>query len=208
MRPVRIARWRAAISALALAGVVLVTAHCSSTSTAATGSKEDEAALLVLHRDGIAAHLQNDVDRLLAPESDDYVLVNRGEVVAPQQESSRVIPRALSSVGPFRTVCGRDRAHCQGLSGRPPWMGDRAGGGQGSRADERRRRRAAGIRERMDRALREAGRSVVPHRQRLEFQGVGSNYPLWPRCQRNWNSTSSVSSERSCSMLKLAVAGI
>jgi hypothetical protein len=92
MSPVRIARWRAATSAFALAGVVLATAHCS---TAATGSKEDEAALLVLHRDGIAAHLQNDVDRLLAPESDDYVLVNRGEVSHPDKKAR------ASSLGPY-----------------------------------------------------------------------------------------------------------
>lgn len=73
------------MSVMAIAGVVLVTAHCSSTT--ATTTKDDEAALLALHRDGIEAHLQNDVDRLLAPESDDFVLVNRGEVSHPDKKS-------------------------------------------------------------------------------------------------------------------------
>ncbi len=68
------------MSGLVIACLVLVTA-CRS--TAAPRGGEDEAALLALHRDAIEAHLQNDVDRLLAPESDDYVLVNRGEVSHP-----------------------------------------------------------------------------------------------------------------------------
>lgn len=85
----RISRW---MSAIAVAGAVLVTAHCSKSPTAA---RDDEAALLALHRDGIEAHLQNDVDRLLAPESDDYVLVNRGEVSHPDKKSR------ASFLGPY-----------------------------------------------------------------------------------------------------------
>jgi hypothetical protein len=81
--------------AVALAGTVLVTAHCSVTATAPRGAGDDEAALLALHRDGIEAHLQNDVDRLFAPESDDYVLVNRGEVSHPDKASR------AASLGPY-----------------------------------------------------------------------------------------------------------
>ncbi len=77
---------------IAATGAVLVTAHCS-TPTGRAG--DDEAALLALHRDGIEAHLQNDVDRLLAPESDDYVLVNRGEVSHPDKKSR------AASLGPY-----------------------------------------------------------------------------------------------------------
>ena len=86
------------MSAIAVAGAVLVTAHCSKTATTSksmTAARDDEAALLALHRDGIEAHLQNDVDRLLAPESDDYVLVNRGEVSHPAKASR------ASSLGPY-----------------------------------------------------------------------------------------------------------
>jgi hypothetical protein len=89
---VRIFRW---MPAVAVAGVVLVTAHCSSTIATTGGARDDEAALLTFHRDGIAAHLQNDVDRLLAPESDDYVLVNRGEVSHPNKASR------AASLGPY-----------------------------------------------------------------------------------------------------------
>ena len=85
-------RRRATAAAVVFAGAVLVTA-CSSTTTPKAG--DDEAALLALHRDGIAAHLQNDVDRLLAPESDDYVLVNRGEVSSPDKASR------AASLGPY-----------------------------------------------------------------------------------------------------------
>lgn len=82
------------MAATAFAGVVLVTAHCSMTATTST-AKDDEAALLALHRDGIEAHLQSDVDRLLAPESDDYVLVNRGVVSHPDKASR------AASLGPY-----------------------------------------------------------------------------------------------------------
>lgn len=69
----------------ALAVAALLLASCRS--TAAPQGQEDlqqeEAALLALHREAIEAHLRNDADRLVAPESEDYVLVNRGEVSHP-----------------------------------------------------------------------------------------------------------------------------
>lgn len=71
---------RAFLAWIMVLSMVLLTA-CRS--TAAARGEEDEAALLALHRDAIEAHLQNDVDQLLAPESDDYVLVNRGKVSHP-----------------------------------------------------------------------------------------------------------------------------
>jgi len=53
------------------------------TAPAPAAKRSAESELLDLHRGVIEAHVRSDVEALLAPESDDYVLVNRGEVSRP-----------------------------------------------------------------------------------------------------------------------------
>jgi ketosteroid isomerase-like protein len=47
--------------------------------------------LLALHEAGLAAHLNGDVDALLAVEADDFLLVNRGEISSPSRDQRRQI---------------------------------------------------------------------------------------------------------------------
>ena len=49
----------------------------------------DEAQLLELHRAGLQAHIDGDVEALLAEQADDFVLVNRGELVSPSRQQRR-----------------------------------------------------------------------------------------------------------------------
>jgi hypothetical protein len=49
----------------------------------------DEQQLLALHQAGLKAHLQNDIDALLASQADDFVLVNRGEITSHSREQRR-----------------------------------------------------------------------------------------------------------------------
>jgi hypothetical protein len=52
-------------------------------------SSADEQQLLALHQAGLAAHLQGDIDALLAGQADDFILVNRGEISSPSMEQRR-----------------------------------------------------------------------------------------------------------------------
>ena len=65
----------------------LLLAAC--TSGAPPSSSADEQQLLALHQAGLTAHLQSDIDALLAGQADDFVLVNRGEVSSPSMEQRR-----------------------------------------------------------------------------------------------------------------------
>jgi len=49
----------------------------------------DEQQLLELHQAGLTAHLQSDIDALLAGQADDFVLVNRGEISSPTMDQRR-----------------------------------------------------------------------------------------------------------------------
>lgn len=51
--------------------------------------RTDEKQLLERHQAILAAHLENDVDALLAGQADDFVLVNRGEISSPTKEQRR-----------------------------------------------------------------------------------------------------------------------
>ena len=59
------------------------------TSETSPSFSADERQLLALHQAGLTAHLQGDVDALLADQADDFVLVNRGEVSSPSKEQRR-----------------------------------------------------------------------------------------------------------------------
>jgi hypothetical protein len=54
-----------------------------------SSSSSDEERLLELHRAGLRAHLESDVESLLALETDDFLLVNRGELSTPPKEQRR-----------------------------------------------------------------------------------------------------------------------
>jgi hypothetical protein len=45
--------------------------------------------LLAMHQAVLTAHLESDVDALLAGEADDFLLVNRGEISSPSMEQRR-----------------------------------------------------------------------------------------------------------------------
>lgn len=72
--------------------VVGVIAICVALGTSALGTgaekslDKDAARLLELHREMLAAHRDNDVDRLLAVEPDEVVSVSRGEVRFPPKD--------------------------------------------------------------------------------------------------------------------------
>jgi hypothetical protein len=52
-------------------------------------SAADEQALLELHEAGLKAHLDGDVDALLASQADDFMLMNRGEISSPSKAERR-----------------------------------------------------------------------------------------------------------------------
>jgi hypothetical protein len=60
--------------------LVLAVVSCG---TGSPSPDDDKARLLALHEQAIRAHLEGDVDTLLAPETDEYVLVSRGELLFP-----------------------------------------------------------------------------------------------------------------------------
>lgn len=58
----------------------------------------DEQALLKLHEAGLKAHMDGDVDALLATQAEDFVLLNRGEISSPTKaELKRFLGPYLSS---------------------------------------------------------------------------------------------------------------
>lgn len=52
-------------------------------------SPSDEAALMTLHVAGLKAHIDGSIDSLLANQSDDFVLVNLGEISTPTKQERR-----------------------------------------------------------------------------------------------------------------------
>lgn len=61
----------------------LVLAACVSGPAKEVGLNADEQELLRLHAAGLEAHLDSDIDALLAPQAEDFVLLNRGVVSSP-----------------------------------------------------------------------------------------------------------------------------
>jgi hypothetical protein len=49
----------------------------------------DERNILALHEAGLKAHMDGDIDALLAIQADDFLLVNRGEVSTPSKQDRR-----------------------------------------------------------------------------------------------------------------------
>ena len=49
----------------------------------------DERNILALHEAGLKAHMDRDIDALLAIQADDFLLVNRGEVSSPSKQDRR-----------------------------------------------------------------------------------------------------------------------
>lgn len=73
---------------LALAfGLLLAAASCATTGGA--GREADARALLALHEEALRAHLESDVDLLLAAEADDHVVASAGSVSTPNKEARR-----------------------------------------------------------------------------------------------------------------------
>ena len=70
---------------------VLVFAAVAAVAPAAGETPDDEGRLLTLHQRALAAHLQSDVEALLADEADDYVVANRGEVRRPTRAERRAL---------------------------------------------------------------------------------------------------------------------
>jgi hypothetical protein len=66
---------------------MLALAVLSCASGARLNSDEDQ--LLQLHEEGLRAHLESDIDLLLAAEEDDYIIANAGAVSRPDRESRR-----------------------------------------------------------------------------------------------------------------------
>ena len=50
---------------------------------------EDERRILALHEAGLKAHMDGDIDALLSTQSDDFLLVDRGEVSSPSKQERR-----------------------------------------------------------------------------------------------------------------------
>jgi len=49
----------------------------------------DERSILALHEAGLKAHMDGDIDALLAIQADDFLLVDRGEVSSPSKQDLR-----------------------------------------------------------------------------------------------------------------------
>lgn len=80
----------AALRAAVVAALLLITVAATGDVPAGTLSRDAAASqLLALHREVIAAHRARDADMIVARESGDYVVANRGEVTFPSLEQRR-----------------------------------------------------------------------------------------------------------------------
>jgi hypothetical protein len=52
-------------------------------------ASEDERRILALHEAGLKAHMDGDIDALLSTQSEDFLLVDRGEVSSPSKQERR-----------------------------------------------------------------------------------------------------------------------
>jgi hypothetical protein len=76
---------------LAALVLLLCATSVSACSSAPSRNRLDEAQLLELHRAGLQAHVDGDVEALLAEQADDFVLVNRGELASPSRQQRREV---------------------------------------------------------------------------------------------------------------------
>lgn len=65
--------------------------------------ESDADRLLALHREGITAHLELDVDRLMAAEANDSIFVSRGEISRPSLEDRRRMFAGYFQAAEFET---------------------------------------------------------------------------------------------------------
>jgi hypothetical protein len=66
--------------------VAVVPAHAAESTRPMSA---DERNILALHEAGLKAHMDGDIDALLANQADDFLLVNRGEVSTPSKQERR-----------------------------------------------------------------------------------------------------------------------
>jgi hypothetical protein len=69
--------------------LLLALLFASCTSEVPTSPPSDEQRLLDLHQASLSAHLNGDVDALLAGQADDFVLVNWGDISSPTKEQRK-----------------------------------------------------------------------------------------------------------------------
>lgn len=72
-----------------LLSLVFATGMTACTSKAPGPTPSDERRLLELHEGVLRAHVDRDIDALLATQADDFVLLNRGEVSLPSRQQRR-----------------------------------------------------------------------------------------------------------------------
>jgi hypothetical protein len=66
--------------------LVLTSGITACTSMAPNSPSSDEHRLLELHEAGLKAHIDRDIDALLAKQAEDFVLLNRGEISLPSRQ--------------------------------------------------------------------------------------------------------------------------
>lgn len=68
----------------------LVLVACAAACTSGEPAKtSDEQSLLKLHQAGLRAHIESDIDALLATQAENFVLLNRGEISSPSKQRRR-----------------------------------------------------------------------------------------------------------------------
>jgi hypothetical protein len=72
-----------------LFSIVLSTGIAACAAKAPGSIASDERRLLELHEAGLRAHIDRDIDALLAMQADDFVLLNRGEISLPSKLQRR-----------------------------------------------------------------------------------------------------------------------
>lgn len=84
-------RIRPQMKKLAALVLLLGAASLSACSSSPQRHQSDEAQLLELHRSALQAHLDRNVEALLAEQAEDFVLVNRGELALPSRQQRRAV---------------------------------------------------------------------------------------------------------------------
>jgi hypothetical protein len=69
--------------------LIVTTGVAACASTAPSPPSSDERRLLELHEAGLKAHIDRDIEALLATQADDFVLLNRGEISLPSRQQRR-----------------------------------------------------------------------------------------------------------------------
>jgi hypothetical protein len=69
--------------------LVITTGIAACISNAPSSASSDERRLLELHEAGLEAHIDRDIEALLATQAEDFVLLNRGEISLPSKQQRR-----------------------------------------------------------------------------------------------------------------------